>query len=407
MDELELKAQLDRKELQLNALLEITQSINNNVPEESLYKIFNFTLRSNLNIKKLALFVFDESWSCKVNFGTKRNFQKLNLDDRFTLIKNVHRMDEFEECEFHEFDIVIPVSHKSDTLALIFVGGLNHNINNERDDSIKFIQALSNIIIVAIENKKLVRKQLLQEAFRKELEIASDVQQFLFPERLPYTELLKMEASYLPHDLVGGDYYDYIPINKNQFLICVADVSGKGIPAALMMSNFQASLRTLLRQTPNLKEIVEALNFQVMENTKGEKFITFFGAIYDISLKTMVYVNAGHNAPILMDKKNGIRLLEEGSTVLGAMNPLPFMNEGFITDLDDFTLFAYTDGLTETINEDNSEFGLQSLLDYFEKNSSKDIRTIHQDIIVTLDGFKGKNGYRDDITMLTCRVEQS
>lgn len=407
MDELELKVQLERKELELNALLEITQSINNNVPEESLYKIFNFTLRSNLNIRKLALFVFDEAWNCKVNFGTQKNFNKLKLDDRFALIKNVHRMDEFEECEFHEFDLVIPVSHKSDTLALVFVGGLNNNNNNERGDSIKFIQALSNIIVVAVENKKLVRKQLTQEAFRKELEIASDVQQFLFPERLPFTERLKMEASYLPHDLVGGDYYDYIPINKNQFLICVADVSGKGIPAALMMSNFQASLRTLLRQTPNLKEIVEALNYQVMENTKGEKFITFFGAIYDISLKTMVYVNAGHNAPILMDKKHGIRLLEEGSTVLGAMNPLPFMNEGFVTDLDDFTLFAYTDGLTETINENNEEFGMESLIDYFEKNADKDIRTIHQDIIVALDGFKGKNAYRDDITMLTCRVQQT
>ncbi len=405
MGEVELKAQLERKELELNALLEITQSINSNVPEESLYKIFNFTLRANLNIKKLALFVLDERWNCKVNFGTKKNFQKLTLDDRFMLIKNVHRMDEFDECDFHEFDLVIPVSHKSDTLALIFVGGLSNNTNHERDDSIKFIQALSNIIVVAVENKKLARKQLQQEAFRKELEIASDVQQFLFPERLPYTERLKMEASYLPHDLVGGDYYDYIPINKNQFLICVADVSGKGIAAALMMSNFQASLRTLLRQTPNLVEIVEALNYQVMENTKGEKFITFFGAIYDLSLKTMVYVNAGHNAPILMDKKNGIRLLEEGSTVLGAMNPLPFINEGFITELEDFTLFAYTDGLTETINEDNVEFGLESLLQYFEKNKHKDIRTIHQDIIVNLDGFKGKNAYRDDITMLTCRVE--
>lgn len=405
MNEVELKKQIERKELELNALLEITQSINNNVPEESLYKIFNFTLRSNLNIKKLALFVLDEIWNCKVNFGTKNNFQKLKLDDRFKLIKNIHRMEEFDECEFHEFDMVIPVAHKSDTLALIFVGGLNNNNNHDRDESIKFIQALSNIIIVAIENKKLARKQLEQEAFRKELEIASDVQQFLFPERLPYTERVKMEASYLPHDLVGGDYYDYIPINKNQFLICVADVSGKGIPAALMMSNFQASLRTLLRQTPNLKEIVEALNYQVMENTKGEKFITFFGAIYDLSLKTMVYVNAGHNAPILFDKKNGMRLLEEGSTVLGAMNPLPFMNEGFVTDLDDFTLFAYTDGLTETVNEDGEEFGLNSLLDYFEKNHSKDIRTIHQDIIVALDGFKGRNGYRDDITMLSCRVE--
>jgi sigma-B regulation protein RsbU (phosphoserine phosphatase) len=404
-EETDLRANLERKELELNALLEITQSINNNVPEDSLYKIFNFTLRSNLNIKKLALFVLDDVWNCKVNFGSKNNFHKLKLDDKFKLIKNIHRLDEFDKCDFHEFDLVIPVSHKSETLALVFVGGLTSNNQNNPDDGIKFIQALSNIIIVAIENKKLARKQLQQEAFRKELEIASDVQQFLFPEKLPYTERLKIEASYLPHDRVGGDYYDYIPINKNQFLICVADVSGKGIPAALMMSNFQASLRTLLRQTPNLKEIVEALNYQVMENTKGEKFITFFGAIYDISLKTMVYVNAGHNPPILVDRKNGIRLLEDGSTVLGAMNPLPFLNEGFLTDLEDFTLFAFTDGLTETVNEEGQEFGLQSLLNYFEKNNTRDLRTIHQDIIVALDGFKGRNGYRDDITMLSCRVD--
>jgi phosphoserine phosphatase RsbU/P len=406
MGEQELKTLLERKELELNALLEITQSINNNVPEESLYKIFNFTLRSNLNLKKLALFVLDEIWNCKVSFGTRISFQKHKLDERFKLIKRIHQMSEFDErCDFHEFDMVIPVAHNTETLALVFVGGLHPN-NHDREESIKFIQALSNIIIVAIENKKLARKQLEQEAFRKELEIASDVQQFLFPERLPYTDRLKIEASYLPHDRVGGDYYDYIPINKNQFLICVADVSGKGIPAALMMSNFQASLRTLLRQTPNLKEIVEALNYQVMENTKGEKFITFFGAIYDLSLKTMVYVNAGHNPPILLDK-SGLRLLEEGSTVLGAMNPLPFMNEGFITDLDEFTLFAYTDGLTETINESGAEYGVQVLVDYLQANRTKDIRTMHQDIIVNLDGFKGRNGYRDDITILTCRVERS
>ena len=276
----------------------------------------------------------------------------------------------------------------------------------QNEDGVKFIQALSNIIIVAIENKKLVRKQLVQESFRKELEIASDVQQFLFPDKLPYTEKLKLEASYLPHDMVGGDYYDYIPINKNQFLICVADVSGKGIPAALMMSNFQASLRTLLRQTPNLTDIIEALNFQVLENTKGEKFITFFAAIYDIRLKTMVYVNAGHNPPILLDKKNGMRMLEEGSTVLGAMHPLPFLNEGFITGIEDFFLFCYTDGLTETVNEQGFEFGVDKLIEYFKLDETfdKDLKIIHQDIIVALDTFKGLKGYHDDITILSCRV---
>jgi sigma-B regulation protein RsbU (phosphoserine phosphatase) len=407
MPELELRKQFEIKELELNALLEITQAINSNLPEESLYKIYNFTLRSNLNITKLALFVLDDDWNCKVNFGTRHSFNKAKLLPAFKTVQDITHLREFEECEFTEFDIVIPVTHKTNTLALVFVGGLDRNDPRyENEDGIRFIQALSNIIIVAIENKKLVRKQLEQEAFRKELEIASDVQQFLFPEKLPNTPHLKVEASYLPHDRVGGDYYDYIPINKNQFLICVADVSGKGIPAALMMSNFQAVLRTLLRQTPNLTDIIEALNFQVLENTKGEKFITFFAAIYDIRLKTMVYVNSGHNPPILLDKKNGLRLLEDGSTVLGAMHPLPFLNEGFVTGLEDFLLFCYTDGLTETINEQGQEFGMEALLRYFSQDNAyqKDLKTIHQDLIVALDEFKGRNGYHDDITILSCRV---
>ncbi|HEX6226128.1 MAG TPA: GAF domain-containing SpoIIE family protein phosphatase [Chryseolinea sp.] len=405
MTEQTLKAKFEIKELELNALLEITQAINNNLPEESLYKIYNFTLRSNLNIQKLALFVLDDDWNCKVSFGTKKHFNKAHLLPAFKTIQDITHLKEFEACDFTVFDIIIPVAHKGNTLALAFVGGLERDDYHD-DDGIKFIQALSNIIIVAIENKKLVRKQLQQESFRKELEIASDVQQFLFPDKLPDTDVLKVEASYLPHDMVGGDYYDYIPINKNQFLICVADVSGKGIPAALMMSNFQASLRTLLRQTPNLTDIVEALNFQVLENTKGEKFITFFAAIYDIRLKTMVYVNAGHNPPILIDRKNGIRLLEDGSTVLGAMHPLPFLNEGFITNLDDFLLFCFTDGLTETVNESEQEFGFDRLLEYFNKEETftKGLKDIHQDIIVALDTFKGRNSYHDDITILSCRV---
>ncbi|MCD9019064.1 GAF domain-containing SpoIIE family protein phosphatase [Parachryseolinea silvisoli] len=407
MEELEIRKQFEIKELELNALLEITQAINSNLPEESLYKIYNFTLRSNLNITKLALFVFDEDWQCKAHFGTKHPYYKIKLLPEFKTIQDITHLREFKHCEFTEFDIIVPVAHKTTTLALVFVGGLDqYDVRYESEDGIRFIQALSNIIIVAIENKKLARKQLEQEALRKELEIARDVQQFLFPKKLPNTDVLKVEASYLPHDRIGGDYYDYIPMNKNQFLICVADVSGKGIPAALMMSNFQASLRTLVRQTPNLTDIVEALNYQVLENTKGEKFITFFAAIYDIRLKTMVYVNAGHNPPILWDRQHGIRLLEDGSTVLGAMDPLPFLNEGFLTDIDDFLIFCYTDGLTETTNEAGREFGVETLLKYFQSDHiyTRDLKKIHEDIIVALDEFKGNKGYHDDITILSCRV---
>ena len=110
--------------------------------------------------------------------------------------------------------------------------------------------------------------------------------------------------------------------------------------------------------------------------------------------------------PILIDKKNGLRLLEDGSTVLGAMHPLPFLNEGFLTNLDDFLLFCFTDGLTETVNEAEEEFGSDRLMEYFqiEETYTKDLKDIHQDIIVALDNFKGRNSYHDDITILSCRV---
>ncbi|UII24569.1 PP2C family protein-serine/threonine phosphatase [Fulvivirga maritima] len=405
METLSLQNKYNLKELELNALLEITQAINNNLPERSLYKIYDFTLRANLNIRRLALYVLDEEWGCKVSYGTSEECFDTPLPEEFLELNAVSAIVRGRDDIFSEFEYIVPVSHKSAVLALVFVGDIEEDDEEMNKSSMRFIQALSNIIIVAIENKKLARHQLEQEALRKELEIASDVQQFLFPEKLPYGIRLKVEASYLPHDRVGGDYYDYIPINKNQFLICIADVSGKGIPAALMMSNFQASLHTLIRQTGNLREIVNELNYHVLENAKGEKFITFFAAIYDHTLKTLIYVNSGHNPPLLVDKKGNIQLLEDGSTVLGAMHPLPFLNEGFITDLDQFLLFCYTDGVTETESEAGEEFGVERLMDYFKQHGNRDLKRIHQDIIIDLDNFKGRNGYRDDITMLSCRIE--
>ena len=392
------------KELQVNALLEITQAINNNMSEEALYKIYEFTLRANLLIRKLALFVFDDDWNCKIWFGTQLSCENEVPAPDVLELQKVTQLDSSRNDVFGEFDYVLPVIHKQRMLALVFVGDMQVRDKETTPSSeLRFIQTLSNIMLVAIENKKLARHQLEQESLRKELEIASDVQHFLFPENLPYGPRLKIEASYLPHDRIGGDYYDYVPLNKNQFLLCIADVSGKGIPAALLMSNFQASLRTLVRQTGNLREIVEELNYQVLENAKGEKFITFFACIYDHSLKTMAYINAGHNPPLLMQEEE-MKWLKEGSTVLGAMHPLPFINEGFLTDLDDFVLFCYTDGLTETVNDKDEEFGEDGLASFFKDHRTRDLKKIHHDIIISLDEFKEHQAYRDDITLLSCKI---
>ncbi len=402
-----LKNQFDLKELELNALLEITQAINNNLPEESLYKIYGFTLRANLSITKLALYVKGDDWVCKANYGTKLDFSTITLDDSFLDFREKQIIDpELTSPGFQEFDMVVPVLHKSSLLAFVFVAGLLSGEGGEAaDPDTSFIQTLSNIILVAIENKRLARQQLQQEALRKELEIARGVQQLLFPKNLPLREDLKVSAVYLPHQNVGGDYYDYIEIDRNQFLLCVADVSGKGVPAALLMSNFQAALRTMIRHTTDLKEIIRELNHQTVRTARGENFITFFVAIIDQKLKEIYYVNAGHNPPILLCDDEPLQLLESGTTILGSFEPLPFLRVGKKDFAQNFLFFGYTDGLTETFNESGEPYELDRLSQVLRVNAGADLEKINGELLRSLNQFRGKSGYHDDITWLSCKVE--
>jgi len=404
----DLRKNFELKELELNALLEITQSINNNLPRESLYKIFNFTLRANLKIKKLALYVNDEYWACRVNFGTKNDFFKINPTDIILSTDGISNLSDLDKDDpFAEFEKVIPVKHKGNLLGVVLLGGYNLEDYKNGEINLNFIEALSNIIIVAIENKKLARRELEQQAFQKELEIARNVQHFLFPKKLPDTKNIKIHSSYLPHQMVGGDYFDYIPINDNQLLICIADVSGKGIPAALLMSNFQASLRTLLRQTTKFENIIRELNYQILQNSNGESFITFFAALYNKTEKYFKYVNAGHIPPIFYSSQTGITELSSGTTVLGIMDSLPFLNVGKIRNIDQFFFFAFTDGLIETFNEEDEPFGSDRVSAIIKEYKDADLKKLHQVVIDEVKKFKGSREFNDDITLLSCRINIS
>lgn len=388
---------LDIKDLQLNALLEVTQAVNNNLPENDLLKIYKFTLLADLKINKLALYTQQNSeWVCRVNFGTKNSLIGGQLPDKYKELKNQVGVT---ETSFDEFDSVFPVYHKNKLLAVVFIESENKlGVQN------RFLNALTNIILVAIENKRLARQQMEQEAYRRELEIAKKVQNFLFPKELPKIERLQIEAFYLPHHDVGGDYYDYIQIDENKFLACIADVSGKGVPAALLMSNFQASLRALVRQTDNLLEIITELNHSTFVSGNAENFITFFAGIYDFKTKELEYINCGHNE-IILKHNDKIELLNDGTTVLGMFDPLPFIETKLLAGLDEFFLFTYTDGLTETFNENDEAFEFERLLEILRKECPEDLSEFHNQILEALNRFKGSKPFHDDITMLSCRIQ--
>ena len=390
--------QLRLKQLELNSLLEVTQAINANLSEESLYKIFHFTLISNLQIKKLALYVHDEEWSCKVNYGTETDFKVTPLTDDITNIKKIGELPE-EYLPFNEFEYILPIAHKNQPLAFVFAGGIKDQLPD-----FSFIQTLTSIIIVAIENKKLARKELRQEAFRKELEIARDVQAMLFPKKLPETCDLRINASYFPHHTIGGDYYDYVELNEKEHLICIADVSGKGIPAAILMSNFQASLRTLARQTLDLKKTVNELNYLIKANSKGERFITFFVCIYNTENKSLKYINAGHNPPLVVNAEGDAIFLEKGTTVIGVFDQLPFIEEDSITINSKSVLFLYTDGLTETSNSEGEEFGSDRLSEFLLSHLDSNLNDMHAALVNNLNNFRGNKPFPDDITFVSCLI---
>jgi len=401
----ELKYSLQVKSMELDSLLDITKAINKNLAEEDLYRIFQLTIRAKLDIDGLALYVFENDlWVNKANYGFERSYSSDLIQKELGGIEQITVLDKAKKTEISKiFEAVVPVMHKNKTLAYVLISVVD-DLESLLDELLPFIQIISSVILVAIENKKFAKKQLEQEAMKKEMEIARKVQNLLFPKKLPQTNQVTIHAAYFPNKEVGGDYYDYVKLSETQFLVCIADVSGKGIPAAMLMSNFQASVRSLVKQGVALEEMVRIVNESILYNSEGEYFITFFGAIVDTENKKINYINAGHNPPLLV-KEGKVLLLDQGTTILGMFDELPFINHGEVCYESNFQLFAYTDGLTEARNEQDEEFGDDNVITFLIKNLDLDTQSLNEKIKLTLDEFRGKVPLADDVTLLYCRVK--
>jgi sigma-B regulation protein RsbU (phosphoserine phosphatase) len=300
------------------------------------------------------------------------------------------------------FDIIIPVFHKDNPIAFALIGG----IKDKEDiyNKIQFITTITNIIAVAIENKRLFRKQLKQERFKKELELAKEFQEMLIPEKMPVSDRYEIDTYYKPHDNIGGDYVDYIKFDDNRFAIVIADISGKGIAAALLMSNFQAMLHSLIFQYRDLETFVFALNQAVYRITKSDKFITFFIAEINIEANELTYINAGHYPPILYNGKD-IVTLKSGSSVIGAFEKLPFIKEAKVEINSGSFLFCFTDGLIDTKNESDQYYEDSMVIDFIKTNAHLNAKEFNEKILADLDKFKGSKSYVDDIALLTTKIK--
>jgi sigma-B regulation protein RsbU (phosphoserine phosphatase) len=267
-----------------------------------------------------------------------------------------------------------------------------------------FIQTLTNVIVVAIRNRQLAKESLRQEGMKKELELAAEMQAILVPHSLPKNKDLELAAVYRPHHQVGGDYYDFMDLGDGRFMMCMGDVSGKGVSAAFLMANFQAYLRAIFTyKNLELKEVIHELNTRVMHSAMGEKYITFFIAVYDKNTRLLEYVNCGHNPPVVCFADGSTELLGLGSIGLGMFDVIPSVQKGILHLEPESMVICYTDGLVELENEEKEEYGVERLRRIVSAHSKDSISELNEFIIETVNAYRGSMPFVDDTALLSCR----
>ncbi len=400
-----LEHQLAEKDFKLNSLLEITKAINNNLPVDQLIKIYTYVLKEQLGFPRFVLFLKQKDWEIFCKSGIKGKVKEIDVERDLIRFKESTEIASSHSSLLQEFETIVPVYHKGTPLAfLLFTTNpkSQFNIIDEHSNT-NFIQILTNIIVVAIENQRMTRLSIIQERIKKELEVASEMQKLLFPSDLPSNRRMDISAKYKPRHEVGGDYYDFIPLGDDEYTICIGDVSGKGIGAAMLMANFQATIRTLFNyQRFDMEFLMEELNKKVMRNAKGEKFITFFIAHYNATSRELTYVNAGHNHPFITTGKK-VEYLSEGCIGLGMLDELPFIHVGKKILQPNTTLVLFTDGVVELENDSNEQFSVERLastVNAFYPLKMEDLTNL---IFSKLDEWRGTNSFVDDTAIFSCR----
>jgi len=403
-------SKLNKKQLRvykdrLNILLDIAQTINEDHGIDELLSEFERILRKELEVGKIFVTTCSKGkWTNVLVSGvSKEEISKINIERdllKYTRLENI-TLDPPENLK--GFDAIIPLSHRFKIIGYVLIGdeddeftGISPTIKH-----LKLIQIIANLIIVFIENKRMHQAILQQEVIKKEMELASKIQSQLIPrdQNLPRYHGISIHTIYQAHLGVGGDYYDFIRLSPNTIGFCIADVSGKGIPAALLMSNFQAIIRSLFTPNVSLKKLVNILNDKVNESANCEKFITLFIGKFNFETRRLSYINAGHLPPLFYNsEKQQLKSLEKGCIGLGMMDFIPKIEEGILKVPNNSKLIAFTDGLVELEIDNQITSGLY-LLENFITNCfpiGDNIMEIRKYIDSNID----QNIFFDDITLI-------
>jgi serine phosphatase RsbU (regulator of sigma subunit) len=262
------------------------------------------------------------------------------------------------------------------------------------------LKAVAAQAAAAIENARLLAETIEAEEMEKQVRLAADVQQRMIPQAAPKLPKVDFASVYVPCYTLGGDFYDFIPLPDDNLGLVVADVSGKGVPASLIMASVRAALRAHVDNTYYLYEVIRRVNLMLCRDTRPEEFVTLFYGVLDARNRRLTYCNAGHPPGLLRRGDNLIELASD-NMVLG-VNPDEQYKQAVIDLKADDVLLLYTDGLTDAANFKGERFGRQRLNDAF--HNAERAETVAQSILWDLRKFVGLSKATDDVTMIVTKM---
>lgn len=393
------KELLKLKRLEADALLDVLRTINSTeIGIERLCKIAMNVLRAQLGVKQVTFYYeYEGNWL----EGMRLDFDKLEIDaiEELLHFKKITKVTSGFAPALYEMGVeyVIPILNRGEPSAYFIIANFADSEMEVQNDLI-FIATIGNILNVAIRNRQLIEEKVRQEYLKRELTVAETIQRQLLISDFTRFREIDVHGINLPHHRIGGDFYDVIKKGKGTTFVCIADVAGKGIAAALLMSNLQANLRALCAQYMDVVEIIKELNKIIFDITQGEKFVTLFLARIDKETHSFTYVNAGHNYPIFLEGEKATEL-STGSMLLGIMPEIGVESETIPFSQND-SLFMFTDGVVEQINPEEEMYGSDRMISVLLEHQNRSSQDIINHLLHDLYAFAQDTSASDDLTML-------
>jgi sigma-B regulation protein RsbU (phosphoserine phosphatase) len=257
---------------------------------------------------------------------------------------------------------------------------------------------------VSIERTRLTRELLDRRRLEKELAIAREIQASFLPKRAPEVPGFDLAGATQPHDEVGGDYFDFIRVSDSRLGIAIADVSGKGIPAALIMAGFRMSLLAEIRNEFTMRAVMRKVNSLLHESTERDKFVTLFYGVLDWKNRSLSFSNAGHNPPLLLRADGRVQYLLEGGVALGVLPDARYEERPVALHPGD-VLLLYTDGVSEAELPTGEQFGTERLERCLKRLAEGTAQEILKGVVDEVTAYAGEHGVNDDLTLVVVKVK--